>query len=216
MKDFILKAAPLFALLLVATGTAARAAQDADADEHWLQTTGPITGMALDEHIRDWPELSRTAARAMVAKYGPPVRVGRKSLVWLLNSPWQRTVVYRNSPYHSRVDRDTDYLKQVITYRTPDDKIDDLRRFDRRLRVDTRTRELSFQSDSEKTNFLALNLADDIVNEKRSVEDARFFLRNTLRLEKSGKSSPYTEGLLFSLRDEPLDTQDWRIDPRGD
>jgi hypothetical protein len=51
-------------------------------------------------------------------------------------------------------------------------------------------------------NILALNLADEIVTDRRSVEDARDFYRETAQLSRSGKTSRYTEGFLFELHND--------------
>lgn len=47
-------------------------------------------------------------------------------------------------------------------------------------------------------NFLALNLADDIVKGKRSVEDARQFYAKTAMEAMKGQMSLYTQKLQFS------------------
>ena len=59
-------------------------------------------------------------------------------------------------------------------------------------------------------NFLALNLADEIATGKRSVEEARDFYARVETLSRAGKSSAYTENLLFP---SPADS-DRRINER--
>jgi hypothetical protein len=207
MKIAARRALPFFALLGSALAAQpAKARSEADVppitDTHWIETESSASAQTPETTIRKWPELSQITARAMIAKYGEPNRFGPNALIWLHNGPWEKSIVYRNAWPHSPVKKDQDYLKQVIGYRVPDDKVETLRRFDRRLEVDETTNELSFQSDNESTNFLALNLADDIVTEKRSVDDARDFFRKTLELQRSGKSSEYLEGFLFDVPNE--------------
>jgi hypothetical protein len=48
-------------------------------------------------------------------------------------------------------------------------------------------------------NYLALNLANDIVTGKRSVEDARAFYAKTAKAFKSGEKHPYTQRLQFKV-----------------
>ena len=175
-------------------------------DSHWIETEGSDASKTPEAVIRSWPETPRKTARMMIEKYGRPNRYSEDSLVWVHNGPWEKTVVYREAWPHSAVKRDKDYLKQVIGYHVPEDKVDSLRRFDRRLEVDKETNEVSFQSESERTNFLALNLADEIATDKRSVEDARDFFRKTESFASSGKSSQYCDGLLFSPANERVIT----------
>jgi hypothetical protein len=115
---------------------------------------------------------------------------------------WKRTVVYRNAWPHFIAIRDKDYLEQTIGYQVPGDKIEALESFDKRIRVDKGDGELSARSESEASNYLAINLAEEIITEKRTVEDARDFYRKTEELSKSGKSSPYLEGFIFSIDDD--------------
>ncbi|HAM35131.1 MAG TPA: hypothetical protein DEB40_00265 [Elusimicrobia bacterium] len=149
--------------------------------------------------IRDWPERARGAARAMIEKYGKPNRGSADALVWYNNGPWQKTVVYRRAWPQSAATREDDFLEQTIAYQVPNDKINALKRFDPRLSVNKIRAELSCRSESESANFLALNLADEIVVNKRSVESARDFCLKTRRLARSGKTSPYLEGFLFEM-----------------
>ena len=58
--------------------------------------------------------------------------------------------------------------------------------------------ELTSLAGSEEVNYLVLNIADEIVNGKRTVGDAKAFRARILRLLDSGKSSPYLLGLLFA------------------
>lgn len=44
---------------------------------------------------------------------------------------------------------------------------------------------------------MALNLANEIVEGKRSVAQAQSFMKRTMMTSMAGKSSPYTEKLLF-------------------
>ena len=56
---------------------------------------------------------------------------------------------------------------------------------------------LTARSDSEENNYISLNLADEIVHGKKSVAEARNFYAKTEQLGLSGKTSSYSQGLLF-------------------
>ena len=163
-------------------------------------TEGTASSKTPEDVIRDWPEDARATARAMIVKYGRPTRYGEGALVWIDNGQWEKTVVYRRAWPREAGKKDKDYLEQTIAYRVPTGKIEELRRFDRRLEINASRSQLSSRSESEPMNFLALNLAHEIVTDRRSVQDARDFYLKTERLAQAGKSSRYTEGLLFPHR----------------
>ncbi len=150
--------------------------------------------------LQEWPERSRLVARTMIEKYGEPSRFGDDALVWFNNGPWQRTVVHRRGLSRGLGLRDRSVLEQSISYDVPAAKLAELEKFDKRLEFDAASGELSSRSDSESSNYIVLNLADAIISDKRSVDDARDFLRRTERLAKSGRSSPYLDGFVFGHR----------------
>ena len=158
--------------------------------------------------IRNWAMAQQVTARAMIAKYGQPSRWNEAALTWTHNGPWEKTVVYRRWWPRFLGKRDKDCLEQAIAYRIPAEKVDELKRFDRRLSVDASHNLLSSRSESEPQNFLALNLADEIITEKRGVEEARDFYTKTEKLSRSGKSSAYMDGLLFPNRSGDLRIDD--------
>lgn len=67
------------------------------------------------------------------------------------------------------------YLSECspLTVRVPPDKFDDLALYDGSVIVERTKGEISARCDQEPMNFLALNLAHDIITGKRSVGDAR-------------------------------------------
>ncbi|MFI5350028.1 MAG: hypothetical protein ACHQ2Z_10825 [Elusimicrobiota bacterium] len=180
LVTFVLAAAPagLFAGTRAAVANSARA----------RQTT-----------IEGWPERSRALTYALVEEYGLPGRLNEFAVVWYGNGPWRRTVVHRDSWSPVLGIRDHDNLEQTIVYRVPPKKLRSLKKFGKRLEFDAAAGELSVRSSSEGLNYMALNLANDIINETRTVGDARDFYRKTEELSKTGKSSPYLEGIMFEV-----------------
>lgn len=141
--------------------------------------------------IAGWPVVSLRTAEAVMEKYGPPDLAVADRLVWYDNGAWKITTVYRDPAEH------IDVLEQTIGYAVPQDKTDALARLDLALRLSRNRRSLSAVSESEETNILALNLADEVVREKRTPEEARALYLRTVVLANAGKSSPYMEKLLF-------------------
>jgi len=149
--------------------------------------------------INDWPGTAKKTAEAMILKYGQPSHVDDESLTWYNNGPWKKTVVYRQA-YEGEYDaKSPSVLQQTITYRVPADRFTAVDSFDSRLTADRSREELSFRSDNEKKNFLAINLANEIVDHEKTPQEARDFYRKQISLMEAGKSSRYMDGLLFPV-----------------
>lgn len=147
--------------------------------------------------LSDWPPRAKRAARVMVEKYGVPDEWTRKKVAWNDNGPWKRTIVRR--------DDGADVLEQVAAYRVASARFDVIRHLEGNISAERGRDELSAKADSEPLNFLSLNLAEEVLSGKRDAEDARRFFKRTAELAASGKSSPYTEALLFA---EPAPPQE--------
>lgn len=149
--------------------------------------------------VMRWPPRTRNAAGLLLEKYGTPDQFDRNALVWFNNGEWKRTVVRRTVARRDPAGKNRDYLEQTVGYLVPADKVADLKRFSPMIEVSTTAGELTFASESESKNRLALNLADEIVTGKRGVADARAFLLKTTRLAAAGRSSPYLDTLRFEV-----------------
>lgn len=158
-----------------------------------------LPGETPESIIMRWPTRSRNAAGLLLEKYGTPDQFDRNTLVWFNNGEWKKTVVRRTLSRRDPTGKNKDYLEQTVGYLVPADKVADLKRFSPMLEVSQSAGELTFASESETKNRLALNLAEEIVTGKRTVADARSFLSTTTRLAASGKSSPYLDTLLFEV-----------------
>ncbi len=141
--------------------------------------------------ISGWPVVSLRTAEAVIEKYGPPDLVVADRLVWYDNGDWKITTVYRDPADH------LDVLEQSVGYAVPQDKTATLARLDLALRLSRDRRSLSAVSESEETNILALNLADEVVRGQRTPEEARALYLKTVTQANAGKSSPYMQKLLF-------------------
>ena len=91
-----------------------------------------------------------------------------------------------------------DVLAGTIKYEVPENKFDDLARFDGSISVDRTRGLMTARCDSDEHNLLALNLAHDIITGKRSVEGARAFYGRAIKLEKGkGELHPYLFKFMF-------------------
>lgn len=149
-----------------------------------------------DAIVDDWTNSSALAARHLIEEYGAPNEAQSDRLTWIGNGPWKRTVVWDQAlPYVPVPSADIVVMEQTVDYPLTADQAAALKAFSPALTADVRRGELSSRSDREEINRLNLNLADDIVNGRQTVDEAKASYQRTLELEASGKSSPYLKGL---------------------
>lgn len=157
------------------------------------RTTGP-----WQEATRDWPDASISAMHEMVAKYGPPDEVTPSHLVWKERGPWKKSVLTKEPVHHEWPSPHEDVLEQIVDYRVPPDKADDLALFDGSVMFERTKGEMSARCGGEAANFLALNLAKEIIDGTRSVGDARRVYEDEMAAFKNGdKSRAYLSNLMF-------------------
>ena len=148
----------------------------------------------VERIISGWRMKPQEAARKMIAKYGQPDEASSMRLVWHNNGPWKMTELVNEEVPHNFPKPHPDFLKQTISYRVPPDKFDELAEYDGSVVVERTKGEIAARCDLEGANFLALNLAHEIVTGKRSVGDARKFYAEAIR---EMKHPEYMQGLLF-------------------
>lgn len=153
---------------------------------------------SVDKIIAEWPDEPTKIAEKMFDSYGLPNEAAPSELLWYDTGPWKRTELYRDGVPHHFPKKHTDYLKQVINYHVPPEKFDELGQFDGSVYVDRTNGELAAKCDQEAANFLALNLAHDIITDQKSVEEARHEYAVTMVKKMMGASPDYTRGLQFT------------------
>jgi hypothetical protein len=150
------------------------------------------------QQIVEWPEESREAARLVLDRYGEPDEVTETLLTWHRPGPWKRIVASRAFHRHEFPAPHVDAVESVIDYRVPPDKCTALARFDGSVVVERTTGELSARCHDEQANFLALNLAHDIVTGAKSAEEARRYYAQEFLDHRRGQPTPYMERLRFT------------------
>lgn len=148
--------------------------------------------------VASWPMKQRETVALMTAKYGEPTVVGDGMVAWYGKGPFVTVSVAREEVQHNFPMAHVDYLTQTVKHRVPADKLDDLHEYDGSVWYHRTRGELSAQCDVEEMNWLALNLAHDVITGKRTAAEARAFYATTAMAFKQGdKSSPYVRGLIF-------------------
>lgn len=166
------------------------------------QTMGSVataSPAAATMAVADWPMVSQEAANAMVAKYGAPHEATASMLVWHDNGPWAKTVVYRDPVEHHFPKPHQDVLEQWIAHRATPGKFDELARYDGSVMVERTKGVMSARCDKEAMNFLALNLAHDIITSRMTVDQARAAFAREAMAFMQGRGGPMTQGLQFTV-----------------
>ena len=148
--------------------------------------------------LKSWPMASQMAAKDMMGKYGKPDEMTPTMLVWINKGPWVKTVVFNKEYQHNFPMPHTDLLQQWVGMKVPTDKLDELAMYDGSVVVERTTGMISARCDKEGANFLALNLAHDIIMGKRTVDEAREMYGAEIMKMKAGQMTDYTKGLMFS------------------
>lgn len=153
--------------------------------------------MAFGTVVQGWPDESREAAGKTTDKYGEPDEVTPSQLVWHQAGPWKRLAVNRDPVAHRFPKPHHDMLEGRIDYRVPPERTGDLAAFDGSIRVERTRGELAARCDKEEMNFLALNLAHNLISGEVGVNEARRQYTEKAAKAMIGRSDPYTVGFVF-------------------
>jgi hypothetical protein len=151
----------------------------------------------VQKHAGAWPEKTRQIAARLVTKYGPPAEATERQITWSGNGPWKRTTLYREEVQHNFASSHKDVLEQTINYKVPADKLAALAAFNGSVVVNRTRGELASTSDGEDTNFLALNIADDVIKGERDPDQARTYYAQIIRARMIREPEAYLQGLKF-------------------
>lgn len=151
----------------------------------------------FNRFLATWPSVSQDAARIVIAKYGPPTEACNTFLMWRNKGPWIFSLVCKEGVRHEWPKAHTDVLYQEVYYKVPPDKFDDLAMFDGSVVAHRTKGTLGAMCDKEEMNFLALNLSHDIIEGKKTVEEARRFYERTVAAFMKGDKHEYTQKLQF-------------------
>jgi hypothetical protein len=155
--------------------------------------------VSLEQHTANWNATARAAAKQMFDKYGAPQEVTANRLVWRDNRPWKSTTVVNQDVPHNFPAEHNDVLIQVLAIDVPVEKFTELAQFDGSVSASRTNGELSAACDREENNFLAVNLANDLIEGKLSVQQARQRLSELAQAVKNGQQPSYATDIRFNL-----------------
>jgi hypothetical protein len=157
--------------------------------------------VSLDEAQRildAWPAAPRKVAEKLLDHYGPPNEATSTKMFWYRVGPWARMELTADEVLHHFPTPHTDFLTQYVDYPVPAEKASALAEFDGSVIVDRTAGQIGARCDHESYNTLTLNLAVDIIEGRRTVDDAREFYAETAAAFVLGRDAPYAERLQFT------------------
>ena len=149
----------------------------------------------IDKNMEGWPEKSKEVAAVTISTYGPPQGVTPEMLVWGRSGPWKRMLLHREEVQHEFPMPHKDVLQQFVNFEVPAGRYDELASYDGAVVAERTAGELSARCNSEEANFLALNLAADVAEGRKSADEARDYYANAVKGMLAGKMDPYFNGL---------------------
>lgn len=163
--------------------------------------------------LRTWPAKSAEVARSAMEAYGQPDEVAESMLIWHNSGPWKMTVAHRDPVQHDFPVPHPDLLEQFIDYEVPPEMFDELAMYDGSVVAERTRGVMSARCDKIGANFLAINLAHDIVAGTRTVEEARSFYAEAIKKAMDGEMHDYMKGFQFELPRGPTGDADTSVLP---
>jgi hypothetical protein len=155
---------------------------------------------SVTEVIKAWPKEPQDSAKRLIEYYGEPDEYSQSQLIWYdTKDGWKRTVLSKEEVPHDFPAHHTDFLEQFINYRVPVEMFSKLAEYDGSVMAERTKGELSARCGGTSMNFVAVNLAHDIITGKRTVAAAREEYTHLYKAHKDGEKPPYTEAFQFDL-----------------
>ena len=159
----------------------------------------------LEDILETWSDESAEAAKLVIKSYGAPIELTDSMLIWHDKGQWKRIIAYKDFDQHNFPAPHIDSVECFIDYAVPPEKFTELALFDGSVIVQRTRGELSARCHDVEANYLALNLANDIVTNKKSVTEAREYYAKEFLDYRLKKPTPYMNRLQF---DSPHNTKD--------
>ena len=187
----------LIAVAVVAIGVVATA--KLSSTENAMASPVEKSSSSLMDDMNGWSDASKMAAMTMKKQYGEPAEKSATMMMWKNTGQWKRTVVYSKEFKHDFPMPHTDVMEQCIDYKVPQEKFNDLAMFDGSVVANRTNGEISARCDKEGANFLAINLANDVIKGNKDVKTARDFYATAVKEMINGGKPAYMQKLQFDV-----------------
>lgn len=155
--------------------------------------------------VSAWPAKSRHMANSLIQTYGTPHEATPSMLIWRYNGQWKRTVLHKEGVRHNVPHPHVDILEQTVDEKIQPALTSEVMIFDGSIVIDRTRGEMTAFCESEQANIFLLNLAHDIILEKKTAEEARKVLLDASDLFHSMLPNSYRDSLRFEAT---VDTRD--------
>jgi hypothetical protein len=163
----------------------------------WAKASPPPDNLSptvrAKKTIERWPADSRLLAERLLEELGAPDEVMPHYITWQSKKPFVTTTLFADRASSNQ----PGILSQSVPYRVPVGRWRALSAFGKGVSYDVVFNELVAVNDNPEANLLALNLADEVIQSKRTPDEARSYFDQTLTRSYAGKGSPYLELLRF-------------------
>ena len=157
-----------------------------------------ITAIVPDD-MSGWSDASKMVVMMIKKQYGEPVEKTADMMMWKNTGQWKKTVVYAKEFKHDFPMPHTDVMQQWIDYKVPQKKFSELAKYDGSVVCNRTNGEISARCDKEGANFLAINLANDIITGKKDANTARDFYAKIIKEFINGGKPAYMQKLQFDV-----------------
>ncbi|MBA3296169.1 MAG: hypothetical protein H0U19_04480 [Acidobacteria bacterium] len=182
--------------LLVGAATIQTSGQSSDMKPMMdMKSMMKVDQAMVDKITGSWKAEPKALAQKIVAKYGMPQEASANRLIWMNNGPWKWSELVNEEIQHDFPMPHHDMFYQAIAWKVPADKFDELAEYDGSIIVERTKGEVGARCDKEEANFLAINLAYDVVTGKRSSKDARKAYTEAIA---EMKHPDYMKGFVFT------------------
>ena len=130
-----------------------------------------MSNMDIQSHLASWKAKPKKAAMKLIEKYGPPQEATATRLIWHDKGPWKFTEIVNEEIPHDFPVPHVDYLYQAIPHQIDPKFADGLLAYDGSVVLERTKGMIAARCDKEEPNFLAINLAHEIITGKRSVDE---------------------------------------------
>lgn len=207
----------LFSALLMSIGFTS--CQDMQQQQEGMTDTTAVemkewTVDSVKSHVSDWKETPKGVADKMLEKYGVPDEITDQRLVWHDKGDFAMTMLTNEEIDHRFPMPHKDCLLQTVNYQVPVEKYTDMAKYDGSVILERTKGTMGARCDKEMANYLALNLAHDVAQGNKTVDEARKHYTETIMSVMNGETPEYTQKLIFSqsmdagFPDEPTIPED--------
>lgn len=165
------------------------------------------------EIIKDWPDDQRETTQVMIDQYGEPDEATSTLLIWRNKGRWVEIVASKEGTQHDFPFPHLDIVESVTAYRVPTSKQSEIEAFDGSVMARRTQGLISARCHDEMANLLAINLSHDIVQGKKTVEEARKAYVDIMVDYRAKKPTPYMDALQFPEQKNTADADVSLITP---